>query len=330
MAFEARRKSQDTMNAGAGGERLWRGDGDDGGHAAGGALVAAMAEKVGFIAKGAGVGGVDLVKGYAGVAELAEGGGGQIDVRFESTGVAVDGLAEACLLEGGRDVGADLEMVGADGRANGGDDVLRLEAVSFGQGANRGGDDAGHDAAPAGVSGGNGFSIAGGEKDGHAVGGADRQHAIRFASDHGVRGRGGGGFDRAAGDMPDVGAVDLPGFGAYQAGVVQGSAKATEVFGHGQIEVIGGRFFQSGQVERGVWAATCAAASSGKGVNDAEVRQARRLIEDQAVVAKGSLEHGEWPAECTRASGQCRLPCGERREVATATRGCQIEIKHEI
>ena len=163
--------------------RLLRG-GDDGGHAAGDTVVAAVGVEILGVAEGAKRVGVD--GGDAGGFELGADGVLEVDVWFLIRD-SVDGVGEALVRKFGGDFFADFEVGGGDTGADGGDDVLRGGA-GFMEGAEGFGDDVADDTAPAGVGCGDELAVVRGEENRHAVGDTDREQHIGDSRDEGVRG----------------------------------------------------------------------------------------------------------------------------------------------
>ena len=203
------------------------------------------------------------------------------------------------------DLLSHLKMLRRDGRADGGDDAIGTDASVL-QEAEGLIEDAGDDAAPAGVDGGDDGAVIGGEEDGDAIGGADGEEDTGEGGDEAVGGKlagvavadfGGEGFGVLGigfgGDAFDAAAVDLRDPRPRQGGTIEGGEEAAEVF----LDIFGGVFEAAfggagiAEVEGGAGAGGDAADARGEGVLDARGAQEGGSESHDAIGMRGALEH---------------------------------------
>jgi len=261
------------------------GGGDEGGHSAGGCAVAAVGVKIFGVGKGAEVGQIDLTGGEPGLSQLHGDGAGEVDVVFGVLGVGgADGGGWAEVADEFRgDFGAYFEVVEADAGADGGDEGIGARAADLGHALDSEGEDAGDDAAPAGVDGGDNFAVICGEENGDAVSVFDAEEAGGVIGHQGI-GAGAAGEDVAWVDGADVGLVDLADPAALAAGRAEGGGESAVVF----FDVFGG-VFEGGiagdaEVEGGEGGGGNTADAGGEGVGDMGLIEQGRGVEGDVVL----------------------------------------------
>ena len=261
---------------------------DQGHHASGDSVVAAVGEKLFGVGEGAAVGGVNFVCGESDFLKLELDGGAEIDAAF-AIWIARDGgaIAEEGI-ENLKHFAADLEGGGADAGADGGDEIdVWGDSAELLDGA---GDDAGDDAAPAGVNGGDGRAVFRGEQDRGAVGNADGGELVRLRDDDGVgvgvnveRFVGSGDGNRAAVHLMDAKNGSI--------GDLKRGLDAAIVFA----EVFGRILWSSGGVAKveGIEGRRADAADAGgEGVGDFDGGEERGFVPDGEAAGLSAKKHG--------------------------------------